>query len=212
MLQQAQVPAQHHVSPVLAQCCRQYKIGPEKGQLFENVLQQRKPTRALEVGTFLGYSAIRTARNLQPGGQLLCIEANPQNAAVARQVVQYAGLQQHVQILDGLSGQVIPKLPAMLAPLQSSKANSAQQQQQQQQGFDFVFLDHCKECYLPDLQALEQLGLIQQGTTVMADNVVYPGAPGRCRPSSYSCCNCCNGQHTKQWCMVWRLHVLWTCE
>jgi predicted O-methyltransferase YrrM len=166
------------VVPELAHCCRQYKIGPEKGQLFENVLQQQKPTWALEVGTFLGYSAIRTARNLQPGGQLLCIEANPQNAAVARQVVQYAGLQQHVQILDGVSGQVIPKLPAMLAALQSLQGSSSSAQRQQQQGFDFVFLDHCKECYLPDLQSLEQLGLIQQGTAVMADNVVYPGAPG----------------------------------
>jgi predicted O-methyltransferase YrrM len=152
-----------------ATACRQYKIGPEKGQLFEGVLQRLKPTWALEVGTFLGYSAIRTARNLQPGGKLLCIEANSQNAAVARQVVQYAGFQQQVQVIDGLSSQVIPQLPTLLADIQ---------QQQQQQAFDCVFLDHCKDCYLPDLQSLEQLGLIRQGTTVMADNVVYPGAPG----------------------------------
>jgi predicted O-methyltransferase YrrM len=150
-----------------ATACRQYKIGPEKGQLFEAVLQQLKPTWALEVGTFLGYSAIRTARNLQPGGKLLCIEANPQNAAVARQVVQYAGFRQQVQVIDGLSNKVIPQLPALLANIQ-----------QQQQACDCVFFDHCKDCYLPDLQSLEQLGLIQQGTTVIADNVIYPGAPG----------------------------------
>lgn len=171
---------------------RQYKIGPEKGALFEGVLQRVKPTWALEVGTFLGYSAIRTARNLAPGGRLLCIEANPQNAAVARQVVEYAGLSERVQILDGLSGQVLPQLPALLSSLQQQQqaAPSApqpplpQQQQRQevlspqQSGFDVVFLDHAKASYLPDLQTLEQLGLVRQGTTVISDNVIYPGAPG----------------------------------
>jgi predicted O-methyltransferase YrrM len=160
---------------------RQYKIGPEKGQLFEAELQKVKPLRALGLGTFLGYSAVRTARNLQPGGSLLCVEANAQNAAVARQVVEYAGYGQQVQVVDGLSGQVIPRLPALLAATQPSlPQDPAQQQQQLSQppGFDFVFLDHAKGCYLPDLEALEQLGLVRQGTVVMADNVVYPGAPG----------------------------------
>jgi predicted O-methyltransferase YrrM len=39
-----------------------------------------------------------------------------------------------------------------------------------------MFLDHCKDCYLPDLRAAERLGLVTAGTVVMADNVVYPGA------------------------------------
>jgi predicted O-methyltransferase YrrM len=154
-----------------------------EGQLFEAELQKVKPLRALELGTFLGYSAVRTARNLQPGGRLLCVEANPQNSAVARQVVEYAGYGQQVQVVDGLSGQVIPRLPALLAGMQSSLPQDPVQQQQRQRqlqlsGFDFVFLDHAKGCYLPDLEALEQLGLVRQGTVVMADNVVYPGAPG----------------------------------
>ena len=42
---------------------------------------------------------------------------------------------------------------------------------------DMVFFDHCKECYLPDLKRFEEAGLIQPGTVVVADNVVYPGAP-----------------------------------
>ena len=41
---------------------------------------------------------------------------------------------------------------------------------------DMVFFD-CKECYLPDLKRFEEAGLIQPGTVVVADNVVYPGAP-----------------------------------
>lgn len=169
-----------HAFVAMSVPCRQYKIGPEKGELFEAELQKVKPYRCLEVGTFLGYSAVRTARNLQPGGLLLCIEANPQNAAVARQVVEYAGYSQQVQVIDGLSGQVIPRLPALLAAAQQQpQGTSLQQQQQQPGGFDFVFLDHCKDCYLPDLRSLEQLGLVRSGTVVAADNVIYPGAPGK---------------------------------
>ena len=37
-------------------------------------------------------------------------------------------------------------------------------------------MDHFKECYEPDLKAMEALGLIRKGTVVVADNVVYPGA------------------------------------
>ena len=35
-----------------------------------------------------------------------------------------------------------------------------------------------KECYLPDLLKMEELGMLRDGTAVVADNVVYPGAPG----------------------------------
>jgi catechol O-methyltransferase len=146
--------------------CRQYKIGPEKGALFEQTLQQAKPTLSLELGTFLGYAAIRTARNLAPGGRLICVEANPDNAAVARQLLQFAGVPDgQVIVVEGLAKQVINSLPLLLQDMQ----------QQQGSRFDVVFLDHSKNDYLPDLQRLEQLGLVRQGTTVMADNVVYPG-------------------------------------
>lgn len=50
-----------------------YAIGPAKGALVDGVLAELRPTAALEVGTFLGYSAVRTARQLVPGGLLVCI-------------------------------------------------------------------------------------------------------------------------------------------
>jgi predicted O-methyltransferase YrrM len=34
-------------------------------------------------------------------------------------------------------------------------------------------MDHFKECYEPDLKAMEALGLIRKGTVVVADNVVF---------------------------------------
>ena len=44
-------------------------------------------------------------------------------------------------------------------------------------GAGVVLFDHCKECYLPDARALEAAGVIRAGTTLAADNVIYPGAP-----------------------------------
>lgn len=43
--------------------------------------------------------------------------------------------------------------------------------------FDFVMMDHVKEIYLDDFKLMEKLGAIRQGTTVFADNVIFPGAP-----------------------------------
>lgn len=129
-----------------------YRVGPEKGALLEAELEewssQNKSgiSRALELGTFLGYSALRTQRHLAPGGMLVCVEANPANAAVARALFEYAGVSPgRIIVLEGVAAEVIPKLPSVL--LQHSLQEGSQpptqaQQQQQQQQFDFVFLDH----------------------------------------------------------------------
>jgi catechol O-methyltransferase len=42
---------------------------------------------------------------------------------------------------------------------------------------DFVFVDHAKEAYLPDLQRIEAEGWLHPGSIVVADNVRFPGAP-----------------------------------
>jgi len=52
-----------------------YKLGDEKGEILEKEIAKMDapPKNALELGTFLGYSALRTARRLAPGGMLHCI-------------------------------------------------------------------------------------------------------------------------------------------
>ena len=54
-----------------------YKLGDEKGKILEMEIAKMDtpPRNALELGTFLGYSALRTARRLAPGGKLHCIGA-----------------------------------------------------------------------------------------------------------------------------------------
>ena len=42
---------------------------------------------------------------------------------------------------------------------------------------DFVFIDHWKDLYLKDLKLLESHGLLRKGTLILADNIIFPGAP-----------------------------------
>ncbi|KAL0018699.1 hypothetical protein WJX79_001177 [Trebouxia sp. C0005] len=45
------------------------------------------------------------------------------------------------------------------------------------QKVDFVFLDHVEHLYKQDLQYLMSSGFLTEGAVVVADNVLYPGAP-----------------------------------
>jgi predicted O-methyltransferase YrrM len=42
----------------------------------------------------------------------------------------------------------------------------------------FVFLDHDKDCYAADLKKLLSMGALAPHCRVVADNVLFPGAPG----------------------------------
>lgn len=139
-----------------------YKLGDEKGAMLAKLVRDRNPIRCVEVGTFLGYSAIWTALQLSPGASLICVEFEQRHVDVARRLIDFAGVSDVVTILQG-SGQ--DRVPDVVSKLGRNTPA------------DFVFFDHCKQCYLPDLVLFENAGLIKANTVVVADNVVYPGAP-----------------------------------
>uniref|UniRef100_A0A8C8UIM1 catechol O-methyltransferase n=1 Tax=Peromyscus maniculatus bairdii TaxID=230844 RepID=A0A8C8UIM1_PERMB len=101
------------------------------------------------------------ARLLPPGGRLLTMEMNPDYAAITRQMLSLAGLQDQVTILIGASQDLIPQLKTKYDV----------------DTLDMVFLDHWKDRYLPDTRLLEECGLLRKGTVLLADNVIVPGAP-----------------------------------
>ncbi|KAI2662084.1 Catechol O-methyltransferase A [Labeo rohita] len=136
-------------------------VGDDKGLILDSVLTEVNPSAALELGTYCGYSTVRIARLLSPGSKLITVEFNPAFAAVARQIIAYAGLQDKVTLVEGPSGDLIPKLRERFGV----------------KSFDFVFLDHWKDRYLLDTKLLEDCGLLQKGTVLLADNVICPGTP-----------------------------------
>ena len=88
------------------------QIGAEQGTFMTLLSQLIAPRRAVEVGTFTGYSSICLARGLAPGGSLLCCDINADWTAVAREYWQKAGLADRVELRLGPAADTLRSLPA----------------------------------------------------------------------------------------------------
>ncbi len=123
-------------------------IGPKRGVFLDEVVEEHRPATILEVGTLVGYSAIRMGRHLKPGQKITCIEVKEDMAKEARSNIKKAGLSDRIQVLHGDAKKVIPTLKG---------------------SFDMVFLDAVKEDYLSYLKSCERF--LHSGSVVVADNV-----------------------------------------
>lgn len=128
-------------------------IGPKRGIILDEVVGRHKPSSILEVGTNVGYSAIRMARHLKAGQRLTCVEVSGDMALAARVNFEKAGLSDLIEVIVGDALSVLPTLTTR---------------------FDMVFLDAAKDDYLDYLRSVEKL--IHAGSVVVADNVksFYP--------------------------------------
>jgi catechol O-methyltransferase len=113
------------------------------------------------LGTFLGYSSLRITAQLPNDALFITIEADAQSAQIARSIHEFAGVADRIKIINGYTENVIPRLSTDFHI----------------HAFDLIFIDHRNDVYLRDLKMLENVGLIKSGTMIVADNVIYPGAP-----------------------------------
>ncbi|XP_035682402.1 catechol O-methyltransferase-like [Branchiostoma floridae] len=137
-------------------------VGETKGVVLDQAIRDLQPKVCLELGTYCGYSAIRTARQLRiEGARVLCVECCQEYADVTRETVRHAGLDKKIKVIVGNSSQVIPQLKKKYGTMK----------------VDFVFLDHVESLYTTDLKLLERHDLLSTGSVILADNVLHPGAP-----------------------------------
>jgi catechol O-methyltransferase len=141
-------------------------VGDEKGVLLDDALRRVQPRRVLEVGAYVGYSALRMARLLPEGGHIYSVEYSMANAGIARRIVEHAGAQDRITFVVGTLGDEGKTLEKLRSEHGFAAGN-----------LDLVFLDHDKTCYLPDLQRILDAGWLHSGSVVVADNVGFPGAP-----------------------------------
>ena len=123
-------------------------IGPKRGAILDEVVSKHKPSAILEVGTLVGYSAIRMARHLKPGQKVTCVELREDMARTARSNAAKAGLSDRIEVIVGDARRVLPTLTGK---------------------FDMIFLDAVKGDYLAYLKDTEHL--LTRGGVVVADNV-----------------------------------------
>lgn len=67
------------------------------GCILDSVVSEVNPAAVLELGTYCGYSTVRIASLLPPHAKLITLEFNPDFAAIARQVIAWAGLEEKVK-------------------------------------------------------------------------------------------------------------------
>jgi caffeoyl-CoA O-methyltransferase len=83
-----------HVPDVM----RPAAIPPEQGAFMTLITRLVGARRAIEVGTFTGYSSICIARGLEPGGRLLCCDISREWAAIAREAWERAGVAERIEM------------------------------------------------------------------------------------------------------------------
>ena len=137
-------------------------VGDEKGRIVSNLILDVKPQVMVELGGYVGYSAILFGDCVRrAGGQrYFSLERNPEFAAVIMALADLAGLSDTVKVVVGSSADSIQRLSA-----------------DGLKHIDLMFLDHYKPAYTTDLKLCEQLNLVTPGTVLAADNVVTPGNP-----------------------------------
>ncbi|CAJ1431555.1 unnamed protein product [Effrenium voratum] len=109
----------------------------------------------LEIGTYWGNSAMRLASALGKAVPITSLELDPVHVAVARCLLAFAGCSS-VTVCTGHSQQLLPRFSSCQA----------------------VLMDRWGSEYEEDLDMLQKLGLVKEGTLVVADNVLTTAAAG----------------------------------
>ena len=138
-------------------------VGEDKGRIVSNLISEVKPQIMVELGGYIGYSALLFGDAVRKAGgkTYFSLERNPEFAAVIMCLVDLAGLSDVVKVVVGPSADSIKRLHkgGRLAHI------------------DLMFLDHYKPAYTTDLKLCEHLRLITPGSVLAADNVIQPGNP-----------------------------------
>jgi catechol O-methyltransferase len=141
-------------------------VGDEKGEILDRAIRRAAPDLLLELGTYCGYSGLRMARVMPANARLYSVEYNASNAEIARRIWAHAGVGDRLTVVVGTLGDG----GTTIARLRDEFGLAAGV-------LDFVFIDHDKSAYLPDIERILAERWLHPGSVVVADNVKFPGAP-----------------------------------
>jgi predicted O-methyltransferase YrrM len=133
------------------------QIAPEQGQLMALLVQLLGVKKALEVGVFTGYSALRVALAMPADGRLVACDINPEYTAIAQRYWAAAGVSDRIDLRLG------PALDTLNHLIDAGEANQ----------FDFAFIDADKANYSNYYERVLQL--VRPGGLVVIDNVLWSG-------------------------------------
>lgn len=126
--------------------------GHVQGKLLEQISHMIQPKRILEIGTFVGYSALCLAKGLQTDGVLHTIEINKEDAKTAKGFFDESNLGKKIALHVGDALTIIESL---------------------NETWDLVFIDADKVNYIRYFEAV--LPSLRKGGIILADNVLFHG-------------------------------------
>ena len=126
--------------------------GHLQGQLLSQISCMIRPERILEIGTFVGYSALCLAKGLRPEGVLHTIELREPDAQTARAYFDRSPYKEKICLHMGDA----------LSVMEALKEN-----------WDLVFIDADKINYTRYYEAV--FPFVKKGGWIIADNVLFHG-------------------------------------
>ena len=126
--------------------------GHLQGKLLEMISCMVRPMRVLEIGTFMGYSALCLAKGLQPGGFLHTIELREEDGTRARSYFDRSFFKEQIILHIGDALKIIGEI---------------------NETWDLVFIDADKENYTNYFNLV--LPKVKQNGFILADNVLFHG-------------------------------------
>ena len=133
--------------------CPQMQVGVLVGRFLMLVAKLTGASKAVEVGTFTGYSTLCIAEGMREGGELITCDINPETTAIAKQ--HWARAPWGKRITSRL-GPALETIASIDGPL------------------DFVFIDADKVNYSNYWEAL--VPKVRPGGVLVVDNVLWSGS------------------------------------
>jgi caffeoyl-CoA O-methyltransferase len=130
------------------------QIGDDQGQLLTMMARLIGARRAVEIGTFTGYSSLCIARGLADGGSLLCCDISEEWTSIGIRAWEEAGLRDRIDLRIAPALQTLQGLPDEAV-------------------IDLVFIDADKPGYADYWDEL--VPRVRQGGVLLADNVLWSG-------------------------------------
>jgi len=134
------------------------QISPEQGQFMSLLIKLMGAKRAIEIGTYTGYSSICVASAMPEDGKLICCDISPQWTSIAEKFWARAGLENKIELFSQPAAQTLQKL------LDDGAEKS----------FDFMFIDADKQNYIMYYEMA--LRLLRKGGLIAVDNTLWSGA------------------------------------
>ena len=131
-----------------------FQIPPEQGALMQLLTRALGVRRAVEIGTFTGFSALCVARGLPEDGSLTCLDTSAEWTAIARRYWERAGVADRIEVRLGDAHETVRALP--VEPV-----------------FDLAFVDADKAGYGDYLEQLHPR--LRTDALVLLDNTLRSG-------------------------------------